>query len=131
MERQQQVRSIALVRIFLGSCMFLMPRTAFRLVSLDPVATRLLGRMTGVRDLLLGVGLLSAVEAEESDKKWLLYCAAADAADTLAVLAAYRRLPKRRRFVLLMTALGGAASHAWLWQQADDAPVAPVAPVPA
>lgn len=127
MERQQQVRSIAMVRIFLGSCMFLMPRTTFRLLSLDSVATRVLGRMSGARDLLLGVGLLSAVEAEESDKKWLLYCAAADTADTLAVLAAYRHLPKRRRFVLLAAALGGAASHAWLWQQADAAVTPPAA----
>jgi hypothetical protein len=72
---------------------------------------RTLGRAFGARDLAMGVGCYLALSDDDNKgaaKQWLQLCAASDAVDAAATLLAYRRLPKRGRFLTLATAAGGA-----------------------
>lgn len=80
---------------------------------------KLLGRMLGVRDAIIGAGALAAGRGDSDAtspglRPWMTYSAAADATDALAMLLAYRHLPKRKRFVMVVLALGGAATGAAL-----------------
>ncbi len=79
---------------------------------------KLVGRMLGARDAILGAGTLAAASAVSSNggevRSWLRYSAAADAADAAAMVLAYRHLPKRKRFVMVGFALSGAATGAYL-----------------
>jgi len=79
---------------------------------------KLLSRMLGVRDAILGAGTLAAASAVSSNggdvRSWLRYSAVADAADAAAMVLAYRHLPKRKRFAMVALALSGAATGAYL-----------------
>lgn len=77
---------------------------------------RLIGRMLGARDAILGAGTLAAAAAGDAagTRSWLRHSAAADAADAAALLVAYRHLPKRKRTALVAFALAGTATGAAL-----------------
>jgi len=84
-------------------------------------AAKTLGRMLGVRDAVLGAGTLVALQEEKVPlRPWMTYGAVADAVDALAILLAYRSLPKWRRFAMLLTAVGGAATGGYLVTRFDD-----------
>jgi hypothetical protein len=72
---------------------------------------RLLGRSIGVRDLALGVGVLTSLErGEPQARAWVRAAALADVGDALATLVAYRHLPPRSRFGVLALAAGAAVA---------------------
>ncbi len=84
---------------------------------------KLIGRMLGARDAILGAGALQAAASSEAGKSelraWMAYSAAADAADALAMIVAYRHLPKRKRVVMAAMALGGAGTGVFLMNASD------------
>jgi hypothetical protein len=67
------------------------------------------GRMFGVRDLVLGAGALSAGGSER--RRWLYATVAADAGDIVATLAGHRGgyLPTRGAVMLTLAAASGVA----------------------
>ncbi len=75
---------------------------------------KLLSRMLGVRDAILGAGTLAAAWDDGDVRSWLRYSVVADAADAAAMVLAYRHLPKRKRFAMVALALSGAATGAYL-----------------
>ena len=80
-----------------------------------------LGRMLGVRDAVIGAGTQVAMQQEKVPlRPWMTYGAVADAVDAVAILLAYRSLPKRRRFVMLLMAISGAATGGYLVARFDD-----------
>lgn len=81
-------------RIAFGAVMVLAPNT-FLAVARTPVdqinsSSRLLTRMTGARDILLGANLLRHLGDRGSLRKAALLNAAADGSDTLALAASAR-----------------------------------------
>ena len=82
------------------------------------------GRMIGIRDLLLGAGALVAIGEKDGKtahvRPWMTYGAVADGVDALAFLLAYRELPRRKRALFLLLALGGAATGGYLVSQIND-----------
>ena len=83
-------------------------------------ATKTLGRMLGARDAVIGAGALVAMQDEKAPlRPWMTYGAVADAADAMAILLAYRTLPKWRRFVILLMAVGGASTGGYLVTRLD------------
>ncbi len=69
--------------------------------------TRALARMTGARDLALGVGAVTTLKEQTQDAEWVGMGAVCDLADGFALLVT-RRLPRRAR----ITGLGALATGA-------------------
>lgn len=70
---------------------------------------RLLARAVGVRDLTLGLGVIASLnrgDAHAAD--WVRASATADVGDAVATALAYRHLPRRKRFGVLVLAAGAA-----------------------
>lgn len=82
---------------------------------------RLLARLVGVRDAILGAGALAALQEGDAARvrPWMTYGAVADAGDALATLLAYRHLPRLKRFGMLVMALSGAATGGYLVTKFD------------
>jgi hypothetical protein len=79
----------------------------------DDVAARVLGRALGARDIVLGLGALTALPRSQSAGAgqagaWVAAGALSDALDTVATLAAWPELPRGSRW-LVAVAAGGAA----------------------
>jgi hypothetical protein len=72
-------------------------------------AVKLLARALGARDLVLGVGTMSALEDGLSLRRWLRAALVADAADFLVTLLEHRHLPDRGRQLVLAIAGAGVA----------------------
>jgi hypothetical protein len=71
--------------------------------------SRLLARGLGGRDLVLGLGVIGALDrGDPRAKDWVRASALADVTDAVATALAFRHLPKRSRFGVLLLA-GGAA----------------------
>lgn len=123
MDDRQLARSFSLVRIAVGLAFVVMPRLASKPWlgdGADSPAFRWMARAFGVRDALLGVGTMLAIEDKKPVRQWLHYGAVSDTVDAVATLVAYRHLPPYRRFVLLATAASGAATGLALAQRLDD-----------
>lgn len=123
MDDRQLARNFSLVRIAVGLAFVLMPRLAAKPwlgEAVDSPAFRWMARAFGIRDALIGVGTMIAVDDKKPVRQWLHYGAVSDATDAVATLIAYRHLPKYRRFALLATAASGAATGLALAQRLDD-----------
>ncbi|MFP5326517.1 MAG: hypothetical protein ACLGHT_03425 [Acidimicrobiia bacterium] len=123
MDDRQLARSFSLIRIAVGIAFLLMPRVAAKPWfgdGSDSHALRWLARAFGVRDALLGVGTLIAIDDKKPVRQWLHYSAVSDSVDALATLLAYKHLPPYRRFALLVAAASGAATGLALAQRLDD-----------
>jgi hypothetical protein len=116
-------------RVTVGIVLLLFPERALRgmLRSREQVTplTKMLARMVGARDLIIGAGTLAALQegtAAKADdlRPWMTYGAAADAVDALAFLFAYRHLPARRRFAMVLVALAGAGTGGYLATTLSD-----------
>jgi hypothetical protein len=130
MNPRDLARSYAGGRIVIGLLLLLFPGRVFRGVLGGPdeitPGVKMLGRMLGARDAILGAGAVAAMQMQEdggSDvvRPWMTYGAAADAADALAVLLSYRRLAPRHRFLVLLLAVGGAATGGYLMTALESA----------
>ena len=91
-------RSVPMTRTAIGVAAWLTPRLSGRLFGLDPDANpqaSYLGRLFGVRDVALGIGLRSSNGAER--QQWLRLGVACDLADAAAGVLAGKTgaLPKR------------------------------------
>ncbi|MDQ3107377.1 MAG: hypothetical protein M3Q68_06180 [Actinomycetota bacterium] len=116
-------------RIGIGVLFFLFPRRLAKGlwgdVSADSPAVKFLSRIVGVRDVILGAGAIAALQQEADGAKglarpWMTYGAVADAGDAVATLLAYKHLPRRKRFGLLVMAASGAATGGYLTTTLDD-----------
>ena len=84
-------RAFAALRVVIGAGSFLTPRLSGRAFGLDPDANpqlSLMARLFGVRDLALGVGVLTT--EGEARRRWLQLGLVCDAADAAAGLIAGR-----------------------------------------
>jgi hypothetical protein len=63
----------------------------------DAPAARVLARGLGVRDLLIGLGLLDALRRGGTTRPWSWFAVAGGAVDVAATLAVARELPASRR----------------------------------
>lgn len=106
------VQQLIGTRTTIGTGAWLAPNLSGRLFGLDPDANpqaSYLGRLFGVRDIALGVGLGASSGADR--QQWLRIGVACDLADAAAGLLAGRSgaLPKRATLLVTATALAAAA----------------------
>ncbi|OWY62500.1 hypothetical protein B7486_58095 [cyanobacterium TDX16] len=83
-------------------------------------ATKAVTRAMGVRDALLGLGTIRALEQGDEVKPWILAGAVSDGVDAVATVLAWKQLPKRRRFLAVLFMAGAAAAGAALAAQVDE-----------
>jgi hypothetical protein len=102
-------RLAGITRICLGAAFVVAPHASARPwvgAGADSAGAQLLTRSMGIRDLLLGAGLLQALNQADhrAAARWLSYGAAAGVIDAGATLAAYPSLPRGgRAFLLFIT----------------------------
>lgn len=115
MTNESRDKQLAVLRIAVGAGAWLAPDVAARLFGLDPGANpqaRYLGRLFGIRDIALGVGLLVSREPQ----LWRRLGVVCDSADAAAGVLGYRdgSLPLKAAVpataVALLAAGVGAAS---------------------
>ncbi len=106
MDLQQAIRQSAASRIVLGGALVAKPDLMFAWIGAeaDGRGTKVAARALGIRDLVLGAGILAAVGDSRSLRTWLLAAAASDAMDFAASLAG-PDAPARK---LVMAVAGGA-----------------------
>lgn len=112
-------------RAGIGALMLVAPRLAIapffgRRAAQGPGVSALV-RTTGVRDLVIGMIAVHTLDHPDVAPRWQRACAAIDAVDGLAVLAARRELPTAGVAGFLAIAGGGAAAGAWLSGQVGRA----------
>ena len=102
---------VSLARCFLGAAMVITPQRAARVwTGEDPgPGLKFAIRGLGARDFALGLGTLNALENDGDVVAWLQAQMAADASDAFGILVAFRRMPRFRRWVFLLTAGGATA----------------------
>ncbi len=71
---------------------------------------KVLGRALGGRDLALGLGPVLAARRGAPFRGWVEAAVLADLVDTGATLVAFRRLPRRSRWLVLASAAGAAVA---------------------
>ena len=105
------VKAVALGRIGLGVSYLLAPGAALRLWpgASDPLL-RMMARSTGGRDIGLGLGVLFAQKHDSPVRGWLEAAMLADVADAVAILIAFKHLPRVKAVLMLGAALGTAAA---------------------
>jgi hypothetical protein len=78
----------------------------------DDLAARVFGRALGARDIAMGLGALTALQRPAAEpgsaRTWLAAGALSDALDVAASLSSWRELPRRSRWLVVVSA-GGAA----------------------
>ena len=111
------VKAIGYGRIALGLGYTLTPGLALRLWPGRPPTTdgdaallKMMARSTGGRDIGLGLGVLLAQKHETPVRGWLEAAMLADTADAVAILLAFRHLPRAKAVLMLGAALGTAAA---------------------
>jgi hypothetical protein len=97
MEPDQTIRSLAMLRMAVGTSAWATPRLAGKAFGLDATGnpqSPYLARLFGIRDIALGVGALST--SGEAQRQWLTLGVVCDAADAAAGVFAGRGgyLPK-------------------------------------
>src|SRR5690348_11951201 len=87
MDLRTNVLVLARGRIVSGLVMLLVPGVALRLLlgrRASTPAARVMTRMLGAREVVLGVGTVTSVKERTQDAEWVSACAVADAVDGLA-----------------------------------------------
>jgi hypothetical protein len=108
MEPDQTIRSLAMIRMAIGTSAWATPRLAGKAFGLDAAGnpqSPYLARLFGIRDIALGVGAISTTG--EARKQWLTLGVMCDAADAAAGIFAGRAgyLPKVPTVLVTGTAL--------------------------
>ena len=114
MDHRSAARITAAGRVAIGAALLVAPQAVTKgwvgPTGAEP-GGRLLGRSIGVRDLVLGLGVLAALDrGDPRARDWVRAAATADVGDALATALAYRHLPKRSRFGVLAIAAGAAVA---------------------
>jgi hypothetical protein len=117
MEPRDVARGYAAGRVAFGVALLIAPRRLGRTwlgrVGDTPAGGVAL-RAVGVRDLVIGMIALHTVDHPEVGPRWQRTCAAADAVDLAATIAARDALPPAGSALVMAMAAGGAATGAWL-----------------
>jgi hypothetical protein len=126
MEKQQlhqMATSHGLGGVFFGGLLLLAPRLFIRLTAFpgsEKPAVRLLVRLLGLRDLILGLGSLRALNTGGRYSTWMLARAIGDAADSVGNGVAIIRGWRRPAYLFLeVGAVASALYGAFLYRQAD------------
>lgn len=105
---------LAGLRGLIGVAAFLLPGVVLKPWVGEDVSAqrggRLLGRALGGRDLALAAGAFLALRHDGAVRGWIEAGALADSGDALATLVAFRALPKRWRFAVLLMTLSAVAT---------------------
>lgn len=141
MDGRDLARNYAAGRIGIGVLLMLFPGRVLQglLGGRDAITPgiKVVGRMVGARDAILGAGALAAMQRGRDSSEgggdgplgagrpWMTYGAAADAADALAILLSYRHLGARHRFLVLVMAAAGAATGGYLSTASEQPKPAP------
>jgi hypothetical protein len=123
MARKQSDRAkeaVAIGRIVVGAGTWLAPNLSGRLFGLDPDGNPQLpyvGRLFGVRDAVLGAGVLRSSRKQKD--AWVAAGMACDVADAAAgaIAGARGQLPPAAAALVTATAAGFAVAGYWLLQQ--------------
>lgn len=114
---QDVVKAVGLGRIALGVGYSLTPALALKAWPGRPSSTpadaallKMMARSTGGRDISLGLGVLFAQKHNGAVRGWLEAAMLADVADAVAILLAFKHLPRARAVMMLGAALGTAAA---------------------
>jgi hypothetical protein len=115
-DHRHLARLLATGRVGLGILLFVRPRAARSWIGdvVDEPGGRVAVRALAARDLVIGAGVLRAIDRGESLRPWLAFSATADLADSVATLGAIRRLPKGAIGSLVLAAGSAAVSLAGL-----------------
>jgi uncharacterized protein YjeT (DUF2065 family) len=117
------VKAVAAFRIVVGGGLVVAPAAWSRPWTgpgVNAPVAKLMARMFGVREVVLGVGILSAVDDHQQAARWLRLGSVADAVDGAAVLAAWRHLPRAARYADLGIGLGAALANSLLARRMLD-----------
>ena len=109
MDQRLTVLVIARGRIVMGLAMLLVPSIMLRIMFGRDASTRtarVMARMFGAREVVLGVGTITSVKEHTQDAEWVSASAVADAVDGL-VMAFSPGVPARSRPAAL---IGGSAA---------------------
>ncbi len=109
MDHRTNVLAVARGRIVMGLAMSLVPGVMLRVLfgrNASTKTARVLARMFGAREIVLGVGTVTSVKERTQDAEWVSACAVADAVDGL-VMALSPGVPRRSRPAALV---GGIAA---------------------
>ena len=109
MDHRTNVLAVARGRIVMGLAMSLVPGVMLRVLFGRDASTktaRVLARMFGAREIVLGIGTVTSVKERTQDAEWVSACAVADAVDGL-VMALSPGVPRRSRPAALV---GGIAA---------------------
>ena len=109
MDQRTNVLVIARGRTVMGLAMLVVPSVMLRVMFGRDASTRtarVLARMFGAREVVLGVGTITSVKERTQDAEWVSASAVADAVDGL-VMAFSPGVPRRSRPAAL---LGGSAA---------------------
>jgi len=109
MDQRTNVLVIARGRIVMGLAMLLVPSIMLRVMFGRDASTRtarVMARMFGAREVVLGVGTITSVKERTQDAEWVSASAVADAVDGL-VMAFSPGVPRRSRPAAL---IGGSAA---------------------
>jgi len=111
------VKAVALGRIGLGVGYTLTPALALRVwpgrpasTSADAAMLAMMARSIGGRDIGFGLGTLFALKHGSPLRGWLEAAMLADVADAVAILIAFRHLPRTKAVLMLGAALGTAVA---------------------
>jgi hypothetical protein len=112
LDHRHLARLLATGRVGLGALLLVRPAAARSWIGdvAEQPGGRVAVRALAVRDLVIGVGVLRALDRGESLRPWLAFSAAADLGDTLATLGAVRRLPRGAIGALALAAGSAAVS---------------------
>lgn len=108
MDTRTTVLGIARGRIVMGIAMLVVPGIMLRIMFGRKASTpsaRVMARMFGAREVVLGIGTVTSVKERSHDAEWVSACAVADGIDGLA-MAFSPGVPMRSR----PTALVGTAA---------------------
>jgi hypothetical protein len=99
MDHRTNVLALARGRIVMGLAMSLVPGVMLRVLfgrNASTQTARVLARMFGAREIVLGIGTVTSVKERTQDAEWVSACAVADAVDGL-VMALSPGVPRRSR----------------------------------
>jgi hypothetical protein len=106
-DQRQVVRMLAVARVAVGAAALVAPRRSASLVFGDEARSRafaMIMRSFAVRDLVLGLGTLRALDQDRDPKSWVQAAAVTDAVDAVSSLTGVRALSPAR------TVLGAASA---------------------
>jgi hypothetical protein len=101
MDEKDLARLLGVSRLGVGTILFLAPRRASRFwtgESPEMAVSHMAVRGIGIRDIAIGLGLLTALENDGRVRGWLEASALADAGDAASTLMSWKRFGNARKY---------------------------------